>query len=173
MDPSSKMVPNLERMDAPAQDTSDYVGLKDGLRMVPNLERMDASAQDTSDYVGGGINQTMNFLEHMLPGRLINVTRKVGKDKEFSLRKTVAGREYERFSVKIDDDKNGCPYQQYHRPSSFNDPHVHAGRPLFRGNVYSLPDGTQAIQVTEPTIDPSQSTHPTGLRACDLHQWQP
>ena len=54
-----------------------------------------------------GNNRTMNFLEHMLPGRLINVTRKVGKEKEFSLRKTVAGREYELFSVKIDDDKNG------------------------------------------------------------------
>ena len=60
-----------------------------------------------------------------------------------------------------------APYHQYQRPSSFNDPPVHAGPPSFRGNVNSLPHGTQAIQVTEPTIDPSQSTHPTGLRASE------
>jgi RNA dependent RNA polymerase len=54
-----------------------------------------------------GNDQALSFLEHMLPGRLINVTRKLGKAKEFPLKMEVAGREYELFTVKIDDDKSG------------------------------------------------------------------
>jgi len=49
-----------------------------------------------------------SFLNHMLPGRIIEVNQKLGgKTKEFPLRKEVAGRLYELFSAKIEDDNQG------------------------------------------------------------------
>jgi hypothetical protein len=48
-----------------------------------------------------------SFLEHMLPGRIIEVTQKLASKKTFPRRRLLEAREYELFSVKIDDDTGG------------------------------------------------------------------